>query len=436
MTDVHVRKRTYRNGKISYEYYFEAASINGERKRISQSGFTTKTEARAAGQKALNDYEHTGQTIAKVSDMSYADFLAQWIIDDVSHTCKDITVENYKKKIRLYINPILGEKRLKNINKLDIRNFLEHMYDEGFSHNTISVCKGIITKSFDYAVDMQLLPYSPAVRIKSLKKGGRPPKKPTRTEPHVYITQDKIDDIFKRFPEGTADHVALMLGYHCGLRLGETFGLVWEDIDFENKLLKVNRQVQWKSDKSRTKSEKIENNGSSAAGNGFWYFSEPKYQSYRTIHLDDEIMALLLREKKKRDKAEPYYDEHYTRYYVEYPLQFTGEQPNTQPPVNPISNRGTTEIHLINIREDGSYITARTMQHTSSIIHHNLAFPEFDYHSLRHTHATMLSEKGAPMQYIQKRLGHKKEKITAEVYTNHLTEAMKTQGDNILNGMF
>lgn len=393
MAEVHIRKRTYRNGKVSYEYYFEAASVNGERKRISQSGFTTKTEARIAGQKALNDYEHTGMTITKVSDISYADFLSQWINEDVSHTCKEITVENYKKKIRLYINPHLGDKRLKNINKLDIRDFLEHMYDEGFSQNTISVCKGIITKSFDYAVDMQYLPFSPAVRIKSLKKGGRPPKKPTRTEPHVYITQDRINEIFNRFPEGTPNHVALMLGYHCGLRLGETFGLVWEDVDFENKLLKINRQVQWKSDNSRTKNDKLENNGSNAAGNGFWYLSEPKYQSYRIINLDDEILALLQREKAKREKAEPYYDEHFARYYVEHPLQFTGNEPSTQPPQNKISSAGPIEIHLINSREDGSYITARTMQHTSSIIHHNLAFPEFDYHSLRHPYVKPTTKK-------------------------------------------
>lgn len=302
MAEVHIRKRTYRNGKVSYEYYFEAASVNGERKRISQSGFATKTEARTAGQKALNDYEHTGMTITKVSDINYADFLSQWLEEDESHTCKEITVENYKKKISLYINPNLVDKRLKNINKLDIRDFLEHMYDEGFSQNTISVCKGIITKSFDYAVDMQFLPFSPAVRIKSLKKAAVHP----RNQPHVYITQDRFSEIFKRFPKGTPNHVALMLGYHCGLRLGKTFVLVWEDVDFENKLLKINRQVQWKSDNSRTKNDKLENNGSNAAGNGFWYFSEPKYQSYRIINLDDEILALLQREKAKREKAEPY----------------------------------------------------------------------------------------------------------------------------------
>lgn len=62
-------------------------------------------------------------------------------------------------------------------------------------------------------------------------------------------------------------------------------------------------------------------------------------------------------------------------------------------------------------------------------------FPEFDYHSLRHTHATMLSEQGAPLKYIQNRLGHKKADVTVNVYS-HLTETLSEQGKSILNKMY
>jgi len=31
--------------------------------------------------------------------------------------------------------------------------------------------------------------------------------------------------------------------------------------------------------------------------------------------------------------------------------------------------------------------------------------PKFAYHSLRHTHATMLAERGASPKYVQHRLG-------------------------------
>lgn len=46
-------------------------------------------------------------------------------------------------------------------------------------------------------------------------------------------------------------------------------------------------------------------------------------------------------------------------------------------------------VHFVCVREDGSYITSRTMQHTSMIIRKEI-FNNFDFHSLRHTHATML----------------------------------------------
>ena len=81
------------------------------------------------------------------------------------------------------------------------------------------------------------------------------------------------------------------------------------------------------------------------------------------------------------------------------------------------------EIHFVCVREDGTYITPRTMQHTSRVIHNELNIKEFDFHSLRHTHATVLLERGAPLKYIQQRLGHKKIDITLNVYqhqTDHL----------------
>ncbi len=56
------------------------------------------------------------------------------------------------------------------------------------------------------------------------------------------------------------------------------------------------------------------------------------------------------------------------------------------------------------------------MQHASSVIHKT--FPEFDFHSLRHTHCTMLVENNAPLKYIQERLGHKNIKVTMDIYTH------------------
>jgi len=90
---------------------------------------------------------------------------------------------------------------------------------------------------------------------------------------------------------------------------------------------------------------------------------------------------------------------------------------------------------LINVRENGEFIIPRTMQHTSGVIHNKLNYPEFDFHSLRNTHATMLAENDAPPKYLQYRMGHKNLEITMRFYL-HLTDKMKEKGSGVLQKVF
>ena len=66
------------------------------------------------------------------------------------------------------------------------------------------------------------------------------------------------------------------------------------------------------------------------------------------------------------------------------------------------------------------------------MIHHKLGYKELDYHSLRHTHTTMLLSAGANIKAVQERLGHKKLDITLDVYT-HVTDEMREKTLEILN---
>lgn len=433
MGELFIKPRTLKSGKIVYEYAFEIASVDGKRKRKTKSGFATKKEAREAGKIAQQAYEQIGQVV-EPSDMSYSDFLDQWVEMDCKLSCKDVTVISYEKKIHLYIKPQLGQYRLRSITKNILQEFITKMFNDGFSINTIASIKGILTKSFDFAVDRHYIQVSPATRL--ITPTNLQPQKTTRQKPHVYIPQEKIKEIFKRFPEGTSAYIPLMIAYHTGLRLGEVYGLVWEDIDFENKTLSVNRQVQWFQG-NRSKEEISKTNGTSES-NGYWYFSEPKYKSYRTIDIDDILIKALQKEKQKQKKSSDYYDEYYTHYYAKYELHFSGQKPSIMTsPINAINTEKTKyEINFICRREDGTYVSPRTTQHISNVIHKQLNFPEYDTHSLRHTHGTMLMENGADMVYIQHRLGHKDIKVTMNIYTNHITEKIKNKNSKTLNNMY
>ena len=213
-------------------------------------------------------------------------------------------------------------------------------------------------------------------------------KNPSRTKQRFCVPAEAIQQIFRRFPEGHPVHIPLLFGYRCGLRHGEAYAVQWKDIDFEAKELHIQRQIQYRE------SETDEN------GNSILYFSTPKYNSFRTVQLDDETIALLKRTK-----------EH----------------------LNTVGNGEA--LYFVNCNADGSFIKPRTMQHASRVIHQELNLPSFDYHSLRHTHCTELLESGVPPKVVQMRLGHKDIRTTLNIY-EHITKKMEENTQEILNQMY
>lgn len=398
MADLIVRKRGNK-----WEFRFEAARVQGKRNQVSKSGFKTKKEAFEAGAKALSEYNSSGVHFVP-SKMSFGDYLDFWMEEYCKTNLKLTTVENYEKKIRLHIKPVLGKFRLNSITPVPLQKFINKMFNDGYSKNTLSSVKRILSGSLNYAVDTANLIQSNPMRSVKIPSSRATPDTPTRKAPHTYIRKEEIDKIFARFPEGTSSYIPMQFGYRCGMRLGEAFGVCWEDIDFENKTIEINRQVQW--DKTKK----------------CWYFSDPKYDSFRKIDIDDELIEILKREYDKQKRAKVFYDKFYTVLYEDKKRCL-----NTQ--------KQGVEIHPVAVRENGNYIIPRTMQHTSGIIHHQLGFTDFTFHSFRHTHATMLAESGAPIKYVQERLGHKDITVTMQIY-QHGSDTIRKTGNEILKKMF
>ena len=401
MSNVRTRKR----GKY-WEYEFDAAKVAGKRNRISKSGYKTKAEAVAAGAAAMAEYNSSGIKFIP-SEMSYADFLDYWIESYCLITLKKTTLDNYKKRIKAHIKPSLGAYKLTSLTTAGLQKFINSKIDAQYSLNTLSVLRGILTGSLQYAVRQNMLKNNPAREIRI------PTERSTeslqlRSAPHRYLPPDVIEKIFERFPEKHPSHIPLMLGYRCGLRLGEAFAITWDCVDLEKGQISINKQVQWNPAEQ------------------WWFFTNPKFNSFRTIDLDNSLLELLRRERKRQDKDRTYYEDMYTVYY---------ENDVRGLVTSPDQASSATPIELMLVRQDGSYIQARTMQHASSVIHYELGVKDFTFHSLRHTHATMLAEAGMPQKYTQQRLGHKDISVTLKYYT-HLTDKMSEIGGKILESMF
>ena len=150
-----------------------------------------------------------------------------------------------------------------------------------------------------------------------------------------------------------------------------------------------------------------------------WELTAPKYESFRTISVDDVLLALLKYEYQRQQRAQGYFRERYQQVCVDE----RGYLGSVGKPV-----------HLVNTRENGTFIQPRALQHTSRVIHKELNMPLFDFHSLRHTHTTLLLEAGANPLDVQERLGHSHLAITWRYA--HNTDAIREQTHKILSTIY
>ena len=392
---------TYKRGNL-WAYRFESAPVDGKRKWITKSGFKNQSEAYEAGMAAYTQYKQTGKSFTP-SNISVSDYMDYWIDNYCKVNLKANTASTYKKKIDLYIKPAIGSYYLKDIEPSLLQELINNLFNTGMSRNSLGNVKGILTKSFAYAkTTARFINDDPSATI-SLPLPRAKAEVKTKKKVRVVWTNEQLDTVFKTFAQGHIYHMPLLLAYRCGMRLGEIFGLMWNDIDFAKGTLSVNRQVQNHNDK--------------------WYLENPKYDSFRTIELDDITLSELKRLYEHEKECEQYYNEYYNYIYCE-----TLEDDSKRLTYEPAGE----SMHMVLVRDDGSWIQPRTMMHCFNVIHHKLGFTELDFHSLRHTHASNLLAKGADVKYVQERLGHKNVATTLDIYA-HVTETMRERNKDILN---
>lgn len=249
------------------------------------------------------------------------------------------------------------------------------------------------------------------------------PKVECKSRERIILTLDEWQQIIDCFRD-TRYYIPLMIGFYTGLRISEAFALTWDDIDFENRTLSVNKQIvkrNFGADVRKVVEQKVKRKQRSS-----WHFTTPKTPaSVRTIPFGETLYNALKQEKTAKMRNEMKYGEYYTIHVLKKEIDEKGNDMFRIVPVQKCAESQLQRVRLICIAENGQYTSTDSFKYCSRIIHSQLQLA-FDYHSLRYTHATLLIESGTNVKNVQARLGHSTTQTTLQTYV-HDTEKMGEQ---------
>lgn len=203
---------------------------------------------------------------------------------------------------------------------------------------------------------------------------AKTPKGSTKPKRREVVNKETINKLLTRF-KGTGFYLPIMIAYHSGLRIGEVYGLTWDNIDFETNTIHVRKQLkQYKKE---------------------FYFSDLKNtSSERDVIVTKKLMAALKEEYEIQQLERELLGKDYADTW-----------------------------NLVNAKRGGGFYSPNSFSYASRVIKRDLGIMNFDFHSLRHTHATMLIEAGANIKDVSLRLGHSNIETTLQIYT-HKTDEM------------
>lgn len=394
MTEVKARKRGEK-----WEYRFEGAKVNGKRRQISKSGFRTKKEALEAGTRAMLEYEGGG-TPYKATEASLSDVLDEWLTKYVDANLRPKTRASYRSVIEIHIKPALGHYRASSLTPATLQEFANGLKVKGYSRRHVVNVLSTLKNALGYAVEpLRHLRENPMLYVKTPKI-----EKPVKRR--IVLTNEAWQKIVSRFPAGNKYHLPLMLGYHLGLRISEAFALTWSDIDLDQRTIRITKQIV-----------KVKREGDPKA---LWCLGPPKTAaSVRVVGMGETLFKALRTERIRQAENRMRYGEYYARYSSREVEQGLGE----------LVRDPEGQIMPVCVDEDGSFVTTDSFKYCSRVIHHELKL-DFDFHSLRHTHATILVENGANIKNVQARLGHEKIETTLQTYV-HDTDTMAVESIDI-----
>ena len=379
-----------KRGKNSYRLTVsEGFDLNGKPMIHRKTVHGTKKDAEVELAKFVTEVQN-GLVIDGKS-LKFSEFTEIWKRDYGSKELAPTTYKRYCRMLETRILPYFGHFYINKIRPTDIMKFYDLLEKDTqlvrkkgnngsktkkpLSGKTILEHHRLLRAMLHKAVYWQLIVANPAERVQAPKA-----KKPKRRSYDDEQTKILLENLELLSVEDAKYKVAIILTIFTGVRLGELMGLEWQDVDFKNGIISINRSSQYLSDMGVfTKTPKTES-------------------SIREIAIPEFIISLL---------------EEYKLWYEEQ---------------KSIYGKLWTNSDRLFVQADGkpmhpSSISKWFVRYVSTI-----GLPVINFHGLRHTNASLLVAQNVDIAVVSARLGHAQISTTLDFYVHPLLSHNRKAG--------
>lgn len=310
-----------------------------------------------------------------------------WLHDYKSKTVRESTMVRYTDQYNQYIKKELGLRRLSQIKPIMLQRHFNQMAAVDYSTKTIADTYNVLHSMFKLALQNNIIFRNPCDAVILPK---------TKEKDRRVLTIEEQKEVLEH-AKGRICEPLVRVALGTGMRAGELQGLTWDDIDFKNREIHVNKTLVYIRDR--------------ANGKYYFKFQSPKTKSgSRTIPMQEDVFQALKRQRVQVKEMQI----HATNWNQELGFENLVFLNVTGRPRQGMDFRNDLDRIEKAINKDRKKQAKEQGKEFEPI-------PHFHPHSLRHTFATRCFEAGIDAKMVQNYLGHASIAITMDLYT-HVTE--------------
>ena len=338
----------------------------------------------------------------KLSNITLDEWFDEWFTRYKVPKIKETSINPMKTKYRANFGRLIGNMKVADIRNMDIQDVINTMQREGKATSSMRDALGRIRECLESAKNNRIISENPCFDITVPWENV--------TKERRFLSQEEQNRFLKQVENNWYKEMFYIM-FLTGMRIGEVGGLKWEDVDFKNRCININRSLSCQYE-SGVKTVRL---------------TAPKtHNSYRKIPFMGEAEEMFLSQKKKQEKIKRELGKRYRSDGEFSDLVFVTSMGS---PV--FRHHAEKEVKKVvkAINEQEAFDSVREQREP----HY---FEDLYPHAIRHTFCSRCFQLNMNPKVVQKLMGHQHYSTTIDIYTHVMQDDIDSEVCKLESAIF